>query len=239
MKSRNLTAAVLVVAAAIACLAAPSPARALGIGFYGSAGGGTADWNNTGYYDYDDHRDTRHGGAGLVIDTGSPYNPLSYRLSIGWERISHLSTFETPGFTLEGVVVDQDLMVDLIGGAGPLRMWVGPELRLGFLTGEPDDGSSGEEDFLALGIGPVIGFDFMVSPALALSWKFGYLVTGYSGNSHSEYDYYDDSSLGEGHAYASLAILFSTWGGYSQPQPVQQQRQQQPPAAQRPYPGRW
>ncbi len=238
MNSRTMAAAVLVLAAAIAGPAASQHAHALGVGFYGSAGGGTADWNSTGYYGYGDHRDTRHGGAGLVIDTGSPYHPLSYRLSIGWERISHLARLDTPGFTLQGVVVDQDLIVDLIGAPGPLRMWAGPELRFGFLSGEPDDGSSGKEDFLALGIGPVLGFDFMVSPALAISWKFGYLVSGYSGNSQSSYDYYDDSSLGEGHAYASLAILFSTGGGYEQ-QPQAQPRQQPRPQEQRPYPGRW
>jgi hypothetical protein len=228
---RKQFAAALAVTAAIALLAAPSPSQALSLGVYGSAGGGLADWRNSGFDGFDDRRDTRHAGAGVVLDTASPFTPLNYRLSIGWERIEHERAFGSAGLKMEGVVVDQDLTVDLIYGPGPLRMWAGPELRLAFLNGSPDGAPGPDQDFLALGIGPVLGFDFAVSPALAISWKFGYLVTGYAGRGDSAFSDDRNSSVGEGHAYATLAFLFNTWRGRPEPG--------RPESRPEPYPRRW
>jgi len=223
--------ALLAVGAAAALFASPPPALALSVGVYGTAGGGLADWRNSDFAGFDDRRDTRHGGAGLVLDTASPFTPLNYRLSIGWERITHEAAAGGPGLKMEGVVVDQDLTVNLVYGPGPLRMWAGPELRLAFLNGSPDGAPGPEQDFLALGIGPVLGFDFAVGPSMAISWKLGYLVTGYAGRGRSSFNDDRDSSAGEGHAYASLAILFNTWGGYPD--------QRRPETRQEPYPRRW
>jgi hypothetical protein len=229
MRTRLTTVAVLMVATTIATLAAADAARATGFGVYGSLGAGSADWRNDhfgGYDNVDETRDTSHGGAGLVFDAAAPFSPLGYRLSVGWERITQERQFDTPRLELEGVVVDQDLMVQLIGGPGPLRMWVGPELRLGFFNGS-FDGVDADEDFLALGLGPVFGLDFDVSPGLSISWKLGALFTGYSGRNNSSS--IDDSSLGEGHAFANLSILFSPWGNYRhQPQQRGYEPQQQP-----------
>lgn len=233
MKPNTRTTAVIAAATLAALLAAAPAARAVGIGVYGTAGGGSADWQTDGRDGFDDRRATTHTGAGLVLDTASPASLLNYRLSLGWERVAREAAFGQPGFSLQGAVVDQDLTVTIVGGPGPLRVWAGPELRLGFMSGRPDGDGGPKEDFLALGIGPVIGFDFAVGPAVAVSWKLGYLVTGYAGSGRSSFTDHNDASLGEGHAYVSLAILFNTWGSYPGGYPGR------PESRPNPYQRRW
>lgn len=237
MEKRLMTAAVLALATAVATLGGPAAAHAAAVGVYGSVGAGTADWDENTFAGFDntrDRRDTRHGGAGLVLDAAAPFAPIGYRLNVGWERITHERRFDVARLELEGIVVDQDLTLQLIG-PGPLRLWVGPELRLGFFDGSWDGG--GDEDFLAIGIGPVFGADFRVSPGMAVSWKVGYLYTSYAGRGNDAA--IDDSSLGEGHVYANLALMFSPWGHYERPAPPRAvpQRPYEPQAPGYPPPG--
>lgn len=212
---------VMMAAAAVlgATLALPRAGFATSVGIYGTVGGGGADWEDTGRRDSAASHDTRHTGAGIVLDASSPVSPLGYRLAVGWERIVNEPEAGGPGFTLRGVVVDQDLTLNVLVAPGPLRVWAGPELRLAFLKGTPDGDPGTDENFFAIGIGPVLGVDFAVSPGLAVSWKVGYLVTGYSGDERSSADGRYDTSVGEGHAYAGVALLFRTWGGYPERPP--------------------
>lgn len=192
-----------------ALLLAAAPAHALSLGIYGTAGGGLADWDQSMSGRFDDRRDTTHVGYGFVVDTGGPRDLLSYRLAIGYEKAVH-DDFDFGRFVMRGIVVDQDLTLDLIGSPN-LRLWFGPELRLGAFRGEFDGDPAGDVDLAALGIGPVFGVDYQVGPALALSWKLGYLMTGYAGTERTAYAYDRDLSIGEGHAYLTLSILFRTW----------------------------
>ena len=164
--------------------------------------------------DHDYEMDTRHVGAGFVLGTASPVSPLNYRLSIGYEEISHLGDFESTDFTMHGIVVDQDLLISLTRGRSLVRVFFGPELRLGFLSGSPDHASGGDEDFLVIGLGPVMGVNFRVAPALLLSWKVGYLFSSYEGDNRSRDNGNGSASVVDGHAFANFSILFPTWGGY-------------------------
>ncbi|HWR96840.1 MAG TPA: hypothetical protein VN317_00305, partial [Candidatus Methanoperedens sp.] len=198
----------------LAGLAAPGQVRAMSIGVYAGAGDGAADFDNSDGDGFIRTHDTRHTGGGVVFDASTPRHPLGYRLSLGWERIVNDPAGAEPGLTMQGLVVDQDLTVNLLNSPGQLRLWAGPELRLGFLKGSPDGVPGGDQDFLAIGIGPVLGLDIDVGPALLVSWKLGYLVTSYSGDRGSTFDSRDDTTLSEGHAFANIALLFRTWGGY-------------------------
>lgn len=213
MKSRISVAAVLVLALAFAGLAAPISAQAVIVGFYGSGGLGTSDWDEWGGNRFDDRMDSRHSGAGMVLGTASFASPLSYRISVGYEHVAHEGDGGSPDFSMNGVVVDQDFLLSLSPRRGQVRVWFGPELRLGLLSGSPDDGSSGDQDFFVIGLGPVIGADFKIAPAMGLSWKLGYLVSAYNGEHRTWDDGNGDTTLVEGHAYASLSLLFSTRGG--------------------------
>lgn len=192
-------------------------ADAVSLGLYGSAGGGLAEWDQSGTGRFDDRRDSTHVGYGFVIDTAGSRDLLAYRLGVGYEKIVHEADFDNPRLVLRGIVVDQDLTLDLIGGPG-LRLWFGPELRLGAFRGEPDGAAGGNVDFAALGLGPVMGVDYQVGPSLALSWKLGYLLTGYAGTQRDASRYDRDLSIGEGHAYLALSLLFRTWD-YERPDP--------------------
>ena len=135
MGSRARATALISVIMLAALLAAAPAARAGGFGMYGLGGAGGADWHN-GWDDFGDVRDTTHAGAGLVFDVAYPGTGVGYRLSFGWERVEQDGFYDAPGLTLEGGVVDQDLTLTLVGGRGPLRVWMGPELRLGYMNGE-------------------------------------------------------------------------------------------------------
>ena len=204
-------------------------AGAVGLGFYGSVGGGVSDWDRGSFGANDDRRDTEHVGYGFIFDTAGPRDILAYRLSVGYERIRHDAIDIAPRYTMRGFVVDQDVTF-AVAGAWPFRFWIGPELRLAWMRGEPDGSPSPTTDFGAIGLGPVIGLDYQINPGLALSWKFGYLVTAYGNDTRDRRSSEPEMTIGEGHAYATLAILFQTWGGYPQ---------QQPPQQQPPQPGPW
>lgn len=215
MKNRALTAAVLAATSAVALLATPRPASALRIGVYGTTGSGSAEWQYSERGRGDVDRDTAHAGYGIVFDAGSHRAFSNYRLSLGWERIDHATVYGEPKGTLEGVVIDQDLMFNFGRRPGALRVWVGPEFRIAFLNSSDTRLTGGKEDFLSLGVGPVVGFDFALNPAMAISWKLGYLASGRAG------DGTDGSSFSEGHGYATFSILFNTWGGYEEERPVE------------------
>jgi hypothetical protein len=235
MKSRAPAAAVLGCLIVFAGIAVASPASAAVFGFYGSGGFGSSDWNDSYPQHFENNIDTRAWGAGIVFGTGTPAQALNYRISVGYEEISFQGDFENSDFTMHGVVVDQDLLINLTPRQGPLRVWFGPEFRLGLLSGSLDHGGGGDEDFFVFGLGPVMGVDFMIAPALGLSWKLGYLFSEYLGDNNSWTTYYGNSSIFEGQAYASLSILFSSWAGYREaPAPPQQP---QPP--QHYYPNHW
>jgi hypothetical protein len=216
---RRFAAVALTIHVALACAAAP--AMATSAGFYGSAGLGSASWEDGGGWNGDRDGDTQHVGAGLALEMPTGFFRLSYRLGLGWERIESEGDNGGADQTLEGFVVDQDLTYDLYASPS-MRFWIGPELRLGFFDGSFDNVSGGDRNYFAAGIGPVLGFDFALNPSVALSWKLGYLFTWYTteddpwgdGSYPGNHEpYAADDSIEEGHAFTSLSILFRLWGG--------------------------
>ena len=94
-----------------------------------------------------------------------------------------------------------------------------------------------------VGLGPVLGADFIISPALSFSWKVGYIFAQYYHDDSSRDDDNSEPSVYEEHAFASLSILFSTWSGYRGGEPS---REPPPPDYYPPsrkhaphHPGRW
>jgi hypothetical protein len=200
-------------AAGIACLATllatAGQGLALGLGIYGTAGAGGATWHDNAFGNPNLDHDTTHAGGGFLIDTALPGNPFSYRLSLGYEQITHDASPGEGDLIMRGVVIDQDFVMDLLTGS-PLRVWVGPELRLAAFRGR--FGGGGDENFTSLGIGPVMGVDYPITPDLALSWKLGYLFSGYAGSHRSSFAGDGGDSIYEGHAFVSLAVLFRSYG---------------------------
>lgn len=206
MKHRSLTAAAVV---ATALLAAPGTAHALRVGVYGTTGAGSAEWQ-FGADDRDNvSRDTTHAGYGVVFDSGLFSGFPGYRISLGWERIDHSLERGAAAADLEGLVIDQDIVFSLGRHPGPLRFWLGPEFRVGFLSSNDVGFTDGTEDFLSLGVGPVVGLDVALAPGLAVSWKLGVLASGIVGGRA------DDTAFNETHAFATFAVLFGGWGEWA------------------------
>lgn len=216
-RSRHAAATIFVIALGLGAVAAP--AHAMHIGFYGTYGAGQASGDVQGTFgggDFSWDRDTEHVGFGFALETPIGYG-VSYRLGLGWERIEGDGNGPGGNGEIEGLVFDNDFTYDLV--ASPMsRFWIGPEVRLGFFNGSLDDAPGGDQNYVALGIGPVLGFDLALGPSAALSWKVGYLYTWYYNDDDSwdndyYHGYYEDSEMDGGHAYASMAVLFRLWGG--------------------------
>jgi hypothetical protein len=217
---RFVVATTFAIQVALAGVAAPAKAASAGLyGIYGAGAASRDDWGGWGGGGYGWDGDTRHTGAGFALEMPTGFYATSYRLGIGWERIDSEGENDGSDYSLEGLVIDQDLTYDLV--ASPtMRFWIGPELRLGFLQGSFDNSAGGDQSYFAAGIGPVLGFDIALSRSVALSWKLGYLYTWYSpddgswGDDYYYNDYYDDGdTIDEGHVYLSLSVLFRLGGG--------------------------
>lgn len=200
---RRLGTMLAVTLATVLCRAAVAPA--IGVGFYASAGAGISDWEGAGLVS---GRESLHGGYGVVLDSDLHLAPFAYRLALGFEGIDTGVAAGLPRTSLTGFVVDQDITLDL-AGPGPVRLRVGPELRLGYFSADGEAGPDG--DLVALGLGPVLGMDFDIGPRMTVSWKLGYLLTGYASDSRSSFGHHSGAEVGEAHAYLSLALLFRTW----------------------------
>ncbi len=101
------------------------------------------------------------------------------------------------------------------GAAGPrdrpeVRVSVHREVRLGFLKGTRDAVPGMSEDFLAVGLGPVMGFDVEVSPGVSFCCKLGFLVIDPVGwdSPHGG----EGPSIDGGNMYAGVGLTISLGG---------------------------
>ncbi|MGE5893294.1 MAG: hypothetical protein ACM34I_04500 [bacterium] len=183
-------------------------ASAAGLGFYGTAGGGTSEWDADGFPGDDFDADTGHAGIGFVVDTNVAKDSVfNYRLQIGYERMKHEpeDTF-FDDIKLDALVIDQDFGFGIVRNK-LLRFWVGPELRLVYATGSPDNASDTDIHLWGIGIGPVAGINFNVSPLISLSVKGGLLATGYAGEMETPIGD-TDYEMSEVHGFGTFAVLF-------------------------------
>ncbi len=181
-----------------------SVVHAAGVGFYVSAGAGTADWDSASdYYNYYTDNsyltnrqfkgDTSHLSAGLSFDTHLGGDGLfNYHLNVGYERFttkdlivqaefsSDLSMFTTTA--PDPIKSDADLrgfvMSHAFGFGGELapgtRLWLGPEVRLQWAKGSPDKAPDVDVKMFGVGIGPAVGFNLNFKGGLTMVFKAGY-----------------------------------------------------------------
>jgi hypothetical protein len=152
MKSR---ASFIAVVFTLCLLSGAHQAAAAGLGAYLSGAAGNADNGSS----------VKHMGGGLSLDTGIDSDKLfRYRLQLGYEHIEM-----SPGRLSDirdGVSSDSYFGFRLIRG-DTATWWLGPEVRLGWFTGENEAGP-------AFGIGAATGVDIPLSHTLTLSVTGGY-----------------------------------------------------------------
>lgn len=203
----------MIFAAAAICMAlGASRASAVGIGGYleFAGGGGEFDIDDSGVT-YTDDVTTSSGTLGFILDTGpGGTSPFSYRLNLGLERLD--IEFDDLDDTLEmgGLVIDNTFAFAAVRSPA-FRLWMGPQLNLGFYGGEFEDNSDIEAYLTSLAIGFTVGANIYPNPngRFAISPSIGLRYTGYWGEwEDTTTDYSDDLEGGTGSFFFNVAFLF-------------------------------
>ncbi len=204
-----------------------SNASAAGFGMYGALGSGSADWHIDGWPDLeaqppgslgypasDFKTDPEHAGGGLVFDTAVAKDKLfNYQLNLGYDAFRNKD--RTDGFTLSnlrGLVVSNAFGLGIVRTSW-FRMWLGPEIRLTWQTGEITVPAlqMGRRncDLIGAGIGPVLGLNLNFTGNVTIAVKAGYQWMSYYGQMETTtFDGYADVDVHERLAYVNIGFLF-------------------------------
>jgi len=194
-------------------------ARAAGIGVYGTVSGGRADWTPENERTF--KKDTNHLGGGLAFDSAPATDGLfNYQLNIGYDRFENRNSKAWGRAEFEGVVVSNSFC---FGGrlTPSTRLWVGPEIRLEWADGKPDDYQDYKIHMFGIGLGPVLGLNINAGENLTFVVKTGYQYISYhaygdgfyshtTNNSTTSHNY--DYETTEKMLYVTIGFLFRTSG---------------------------
>ncbi|MDH3975038.1 MAG: porin family protein [Deltaproteobacteria bacterium] len=171
---------------------AVTDAKAVGLGFFLEKGTGSGESTTYDVFisgnDIDDDYDTDHFALGFQLDT-NPFDEgtFNYRLSVGVDSIEG-DADSGNDVELDGLTIENDFGFR-VGGNDKIRIWIGPEVRVGFYEGDNDAG--GDLDLVSLGVGPVVGANFGVSDSVAITVKAGYIFSAFYGEVDYSFDSYD------------------------------------------------
>ena len=199
----------MVLAAVLMCMAlGASRASAVGVGGYLELGGGSGEFEFSDIADSEFDVDAGYAGLGFVLDT-SPGGTgvFSYRLNVGFEGLN-LEDDTDDTLELGGFVIDNTFAFAVVR-VPAVRVWVGPQLRLAFYSGETDD-SNIEADLGAFGIGLAAGANIYPNPhgRFALAPSLGFRRVGYGGEAEDEFGNTEDFEGYTNLFYLNLAVLF-------------------------------
>lgn len=168
-------------------------AHAVGLGLYGEGGGGTADWSPDHNENF--RKSARHFAYGFALDTAPASNSLfNYNLNIGYDTFSNNSKNAWGDADLDGVVMSHNFG---FGGliTPHIRLWFGPELRLSWHEGSPNNFSNYTIRTFGVGIGPVLGLNFNVGERLTFILKGGYQFINYYGYGQGQFSHVTNDAL--------------------------------------------
>lgn len=168
-----------------------SSVHAVGMGFYGSAGSGSSDWDAPGttFSAYDSfNTDNTHKAFGLALDTRLAGDKLfNYHLNLGYDTFKVKDFLLIPNITSTLPVMQSDLTMKgmvwshSFGFGGELipgtRLWLGPELRFQWAKGKPTP--TVDVEMFGVGFGPAIGFNMNVGHRFTVVIKGGYSLIRY------------------------------------------------------------
>lgn len=187
-------------------------AAAIGFGMYYNTMSGSSDWDvdsdiGGDFMDYDDSDDwdgdEETTSFGFVFDTNLARNELfNYRFELGLENSDVDLDIEFGDIDTEGTAELSGLVMTHDFGFGvfrtkDVRIWIGPEVKLSFLSGEIDvDGARLRDvdcdvNIFKFGLGPVAGLNFNIDPQLSLSIKVGVLLQNMTGEGDVDITAYD------------------------------------------------
>lgn len=204
--NRLVKTGIILLCAALLC---PTGAFALGLGGSVGFGGGsgTVKYDNPGSDEFS--VDAGSFGISFLLETDPLSEELfSYRLNAGFEA---LNLEDDAGVTAElgGLVFDNTFAFRLAGDSS-WRLWLGPQVRLGFYGGETDKeflGDKVEYSAFAFGLGPVFGGNWAVGEDLILGFDTGIRWTGYSGTAEWG-GYSEDVTISTSVFFVNFDIMF-------------------------------
>jgi len=189
-----------------------SQAMAIGKGFYLQLGSGGATWDAEDdlgtKWSFD--TDTSYAGIGFVLDTATADDRLfNYRFQVGLEKYENKTTRTGSKLSMDSLVIDQDFGFGLVRNER-LRFWLGPELRISFSAGSPDNSPDLDIGMFGVGLGPAVGINIHTRSRLSLAFKLGYMAMSYSGygDDTSAADNNIDYTVEEHYTFFNFAMLF-------------------------------
>ena len=204
-------------------------AQATSIGVYLSRGIGDTDFNESYddddlWYDLESSGDAKFFGFGFILDTAVAKDKVfNYRLQIGYENAEYdidsvynedlninisanVSNFE---LDIDRFVIDNTFGFGIVRIPN-FRLWIGPQLRIGYMSGDGTltfiHGTKRNLDFdgLVLGIAPVIGANFNFINNLTIGVDLGYRFNFFAGS----LDKTSSSSFDSGNFYGNDDTFF-------------------------------
>ena len=184
---------------------------AVDFGFYLDLGTGSGEAEYDVAYSEEFDMDSDFFGIGFQLETNpiTPKKVFSYRLQLGFESRDMEDDYDTT-LELGGFIINNTFA---FGGntSAKTRLWGGPQILLGFYTGETDDQFQGDEisyTGTAFGLGLAGGANFgLGSGKTILTTTIGVRTLAYSGDA----EWYDWDETLEGNStefFISVGMLF-------------------------------
>ena len=156
---------------------------------------------------FDTDVDTGYANIGFVYDS-NPYaeqGNFSYRLNIALEN----HNYKDRGVTLEtGALVFDNTFAFTLAQSNAVTFWIGPQIRVGFMSGETDDFAPLEVDGSMFGLGAVVGTNIKTARNVGMGLSAGIRRTALAGDM-SESGFSDDFTGHADEAFVNLALLFN------------------------------
>ncbi len=195
---------VRIIVSVLAILTMSSTAYALGLGGYFDLGGGsgtiTESYDSYFYYEDDIDVDASHFGIGFTLDTAVGANGVDkffgYQLRVGYEGLD-LEDNEDQTLELTGLIIDNNFQFAFIKGP-TLRVWAGPQVRVGFYSGELDSDQDYEATLANFGVGLLIGAQIKVGNNFYICPNLGYRYSAYAGDWEADYGFGEETGDLEG-----------------------------------------
>ncbi len=195
--------------------------EAIGLGVYGTTGSGSGSFklDESGGTTDEGDVDVKQTGFGFVLDTAVAKDKVfNYRLNVGIEEVdldfkpddtSQVYPWESDRF-----VVTQDFGFAVFKRE-IVRLWLGPELKLSYETGQEVADPTVEAWLFGIGVGPVLGANFNFGPVFTLGLKGGYLFEGYAGQMTQSGSDDDTLTMSNGNAFLNLSAIFRIKDSYN------------------------
>ena len=183
---------------------------AFGLGaFYNFYGSGESDLeiDFDDPFDFEKEFDGDYSGFGFVLDTSVARDRVfNYRLNFGYKQVD----FEYKDFDVDmsGISIENTFGFGVFRNKA-LRVWLGPQINLNYLTG--DDNWGDDYWTVGLGLGIVAGINIHAGPVVSICFDLGWRHNMNWG----DYERYDDDynlTIDGNEIFTTISILFRMGG---------------------------